>query len=122
MGENLKLISKDYLSLFIQRTTEGKEIARTKEDYTEGRPPKYDEETIEAALMLLENYSYKEVSALTGISKSSLQRFRRREKNCVKQMTGDIFQLELDVDGKIKDKTFVHTADNDLCNSENIRQ
>ena len=116
------MISKDYLSLFIQRTTEGKEIARTKEDYTEGRPPKYDEETIEAALMLLENYSYKEVSALTGISKSSLQRFRRREKNCVKQMTGDIFQLELDVDGKIKDKTFVHTADNDLCNSENIRQ
>ena len=95
--------------MIVQRTTEGKAIARTKEDYVEGRPPKYSAETIEAALKLLEEYSYKEVSAITGISKSSLQRFRKKQSECPMPQfsTGDINQLEITIEGMIHDRTMM---------------
>ena len=64
--------------MIVQRTTEGKAIARTKEDFVEGRPPKFDDETLEAAMELLEYYSYREVAEITGISKSTLYRIRHK--------------------------------------------
>ena len=38
--------------MIVQRTTEGKAIARTKDNFIEGRPPKYDEATLQAAISL----------------------------------------------------------------------
>ncbi|HHB0184778.1 TPA: helix-turn-helix domain-containing protein, partial [Staphylococcus aureus] len=43
-----------------------------------GRPNKYGKEQVEHALKLLETKSYKQVEALTGISKSTL--FRAKKK------------------------------------------
>lgn len=64
--------------MIVQRTTEGKAIARTKDDFVEGRPPKYDDETIQTAMSLLEHYSYREVADITGISKSTLYRMHHK--------------------------------------------
>ena len=64
--------------MIVERTSEGKAIAKQREDYTEGRPPKYDEEQIAYALRLLETNSYSKVEKLTGISKSTLIRAKKR--------------------------------------------
>lgn len=68
-------------NMIIERTRSGKEIARTKEGYKEGRPKKYSKKQIDNALsMLTVNggiYSYKEVEELVGISKSTLIRAQK---------------------------------------------
>ena len=65
-------------SMIIERTQAGKEIARMRKGFKEGRPPT-PEAKIKHALSLLKDYSYKEVSEMTGISKSTLVRWRRKE-------------------------------------------
>lgn len=69
--------------MIVERTQEGKAIAKaTKGDtFTEGRPKKYDNMKIEAALELLETKSYTEVAKITGISKSTLIRAKREITN-----------------------------------------
>ncbi|MBE5961059.1 MAG: recombinase family protein [Lachnospiraceae bacterium] len=64
--------------MIVERTQEGKEIARRREDFREGRPKKYGKKQIEHALHMLENISYKQVEYLTAISKSTLIRAKRR--------------------------------------------
>jgi len=65
--------------MIVQRTTEGKAIARTKDNFVEGRPPKYDDATLQLALeMLNSGMSYKEVQKVTGISRSTLYRMRSK--------------------------------------------
>ena len=64
--------------MIVQRTTEGKAIARTKDNFIEGRPPKYDEATLQVAMSLFEKYNYREVAAITCISKSTLYRMRNK--------------------------------------------
>lgn len=64
--------------MIIERTTEGKQIARQSEAYIEGRHQKFSKQQIELALKLLEDKSYKEVVMMTGISKSTLQRAKRK--------------------------------------------
>lgn len=63
--------------MIMQRTREGKEIARKDPNYREGRKPKYTEEQINHALTLLSDHSYKEVERMTGISKSTLIRKKK---------------------------------------------
>lgn len=63
--------------MIIERTQEGKEIAKQKPDYKEGRPKKFGRKQIELALSLLEENSYKQVEEQTGISKSTLIRAKR---------------------------------------------
>ena len=63
--------------MIVERTSEGKSIARQSADFREGRPPKYGRAQIKHALELLENHSYKQVEAMTGISKSTLVRARK---------------------------------------------
>jgi len=75
--------------MIVQRTTEGKAIARTKDDFVEGRPPKYDDETIQFAMSLLEHYSYREVADITGISKSTLYRMHSKIAETVSQEQPD---------------------------------
>lgn len=67
--------------LIVERTSSGKEIARTKPDFREGRPKLYRNEQINLALSLLDNYSYKQVENMTGISKSTLIRAKRKRTN-----------------------------------------
>ncbi|KAA9017981.1 recombinase family protein [Niallia endozanthoxylica] len=65
--------------MIVERTQEGKAIAKQKADFREGRPNKYSRKQIEHALQLLESNSYKQVESLTGISKSTLIRAKRKQ-------------------------------------------
>lgn len=64
--------------MIVERTQEGKAIARQKADFKEGRPKIYGKKQIEHALQLLESNSYKQVEEITGISKSTLIRAKRK--------------------------------------------
>lgn len=63
--------------MIVERTQEGKAIARQRDDFKEGRPNKYSKKQVSHALKLLENHSYKQVEELTGISKSTLIRAKK---------------------------------------------
>lgn len=74
--------------MIVQRTQEGKAIAKLKPDFREGRPKKYSESQIKHGIDLLEYHTYSEVVELTGISKSTLvraQKERYQEKCGIKQ-------------------------------------
>lgn len=64
-------------SLILERTAAGKAVARTKAGYREGRPP-YKKAVIDHAMKLLKNHTYKEVVEITGISRATLARYKRR--------------------------------------------
>lgn len=61
-------------NMIVERTQAGKELARLRSDYKEGRPKKYTSKELENAVFLLSFHSYREVVKLTGISKSTLVR------------------------------------------------
>lgn len=67
--------------MIIERTQEGKAIAKKQPDFSEGRPRLYSKKQIQHALGLLQNHSYKQVTELTGISKSTLIRAKNRAAN-----------------------------------------
>lgn len=60
--------------MIVERTQEGRAIARKHPNYHEGRPRKYSKKQLEHALELLEDHSYSQVTELTGISKVTLAR------------------------------------------------
>ena len=64
-------------SMIMERTQAGKEIARTKDGFKDGRPKKYTDYQLKNALELLSTHSYTEVERMTGISKSTLIREKR---------------------------------------------
>ena len=66
--------------MIVERTQEGKAIAKLREDFRESRPKKFSKTQIEHALQLLESNSYKQVENMTGISKSTLIRAKRKCK------------------------------------------
>lgn len=66
--------------MIVERTQEGKAIAKQNPDFREGRPKKYKRAQIEHALELLDSNSYSQVEQLTGISKSTLIRAKRKNK------------------------------------------
>ena len=66
-------------SMIIERTQAGKEVARTKDGFREGRPP-VPQKKLQYALELLKEHSYKEVVEATGISKATLWRAKQKEK------------------------------------------
>jgi len=67
--------------MIVERTQEGKAIAKQKPDFKEGRPKKYTQKQIEHALSLLDSHSYTQVEEITGISVSTLVRAKRKAKN-----------------------------------------
>ena len=67
--------------MIVERTQEGKAIAKLNPDFTEGRPNKYNQKQVNHALELLKKHSYKEVEKMTGISKSTLIRAKRKADN-----------------------------------------
>lgn len=74
---NLLAFAEFERAMIIERTQSGKAIAKQKPGFKEGRPRTYGKKQIEHALELLEDNSYKQVEALTGISKSTLIRAKR---------------------------------------------
>lgn len=64
--------------MIIERTQEGKAIAKKQPDFREGRPRLYSKKQIQHALGLLQDHSYKQVTELTGISKSTLIRSKNQ--------------------------------------------
>lgn len=65
--------------MIVERTQEGKTIAKQDPDFREGRPRLYSNKQIEHALKLKESHTYRQVEELTGISKSTLIRARREK-------------------------------------------
>lgn len=65
----------------MQKTREGKAVARLKDGYREGRKPKYSEDQLKLALELLQSHSYAQVVEITGISKRTLIRAKQRFQN-----------------------------------------
>lgn len=86
-----KLIRNIFLSfaeferdMIVERTQEGKAIAKTKEGFKEGRPKAYTPKQLDNALSMLTvnggKHSYNEVAELLGISKSTLIRENNKRK------------------------------------------
>ena len=67
--------------MIIQRTQEGKIIARTKPGFRDGRPKKYSKAQRDLAIQLLKDNSYSKVSEMTGMSVSTLVRESRSRKS-----------------------------------------
>ncbi len=65
-------------NIIIERTQAGKEVAKQDPNFKEGRPKVYGAKQIEHALKLLETHTYKQVEELTGMSKSTLIRAKRK--------------------------------------------
>lgn len=66
--------------MIVERTQEGKRIAKQKADFREGRPRISKKQTDHALSLLDSGMSYKQVSEITGISKSTLIRRRRENR------------------------------------------
>lgn len=66
--------------MIVERTQEGKAIAKTKEGYKEGRPQKYSKTQLDHAMELRKEYSIKKVSEMTGISEATIKREQAKRK------------------------------------------
>lgn len=70
--------------MIVERTQEGKAVAKTKEGFKEGRPKEYTTKQLDHALSLLSvnggDKSYNEVVEITSISKSTLIRENNKRK------------------------------------------
>ena len=71
--------------MIVQRTQEGKAVAKTKPGYHEGRPRNFTKEQMDHAMRLIddENWSYNAVAKMTGISRRTLLREHNRRKFCI---------------------------------------
>ncbi|WP_409305722.1 recombinase family protein [Peribacillus sp. SCS-155] len=66
--------------MIVERTQEGKMLAKQNPDFREGRPKKYSKQQINHALSLLEKHSYKQIEDMTGISVSTLVRANKKKR------------------------------------------
>ncbi|MCU5440512.1 recombinase family protein [Bacillus cereus] len=68
--------------MIVERTQEGKAIAKQRPDFKEGRPKKFNEQRLKEALELREkmSYSMKKTAEVTGISLSTLERYARKQR------------------------------------------
>lgn len=66
--------------MIVERTQEGKRLAKQKADFKEGRPRISKKQTDHAMSLLNNGMSYKQVVDVTGISKSTLIRRRRENR------------------------------------------
>ncbi len=66
--------------IIVQRTQEGKAIAKQNPNFKDGRPKKFKKKQIDHALELLKTHSYKQVAQMTGISTATLGRAKSAMK------------------------------------------
>ena len=68
--------------MIVERTLEGKQIKMKRDvDATLGRPKKFKKAQRDMAIKLLEKHSYNEVSAMMGLSRSTLIRYKKEYIN-----------------------------------------
>lgn len=67
--------------MIIERTAEGKELAKQKVGFREGRPPKFTKRQLDHAINLLQTCSMREVVDITRISESTLKRELSKRRN-----------------------------------------
>ena len=61
--------------MIVERTQTGKAVARQDPNFKDGRPKKFKPEQIDLALSLLaQGKTYRQITTMTGISKSTLNR------------------------------------------------
>jgi len=73
--QTLLAVAEMERNLIVERTQEGKAIAKQREGFTEGRPKKFTKKQLDHAMSLrLQGYSFKQVADVTGISISTLKR------------------------------------------------
>lgn len=64
--------------MIVERTQTRKAVARLNPDFRDGRPRKFTQEQLDLGLSLLaQGHTYRQVTSMTGISKSTLIRQRR---------------------------------------------
>ncbi|MEK4536344.1 recombinase family protein [Peribacillus sp. FSL K6-1552] len=86
--QTLLAVAEMERNLIVERTQEGKALARQRDGFREGRPRKHSKQQVQHALMLLETHTYKEVEAMTGITKRTL--IRRKNELEAKQLQGTL--------------------------------
>ena len=65
--------------MIVERTQTGKSVARQDPNFKDGRPKKFTPEQLQLALSLREQgKTYRQITAMTGISKSTLIRARKQ--------------------------------------------
>ena len=66
--------------MIVERTQTGKAVARQDPNFKDGRPRKFTQEQLDLGLSLLaQGHTYRQVTSMTGISKSTLIRQRRSD-------------------------------------------
>ncbi|BBC61873.1 recombinase family protein [Melissococcus plutonius] len=66
--------------MIVERTQEGKMLAKLNPKFKEGRPKKFNKAQLDLAMELLEHDTTKNVSRKTGISEATLYREKRQRK------------------------------------------
>ncbi|WP_307838351.1 MULTISPECIES: recombinase family protein [unclassified Bacillus (in: firmicutes)] len=68
--------------LIVQRTQEGKAIARQRPDFKEGRPKKFSDTKLKESMEMREKmqWSMKKTAEMTGVSLSTLERYARKQR------------------------------------------
>lgn len=66
--------------MIVERTQEGKAIAKQNPNYREGRKPTYTKAQLDHAMKLKETHSFSQVEEITGISMSTLKRESKKRK------------------------------------------
>ncbi|SCJ44591.1 DNA-invertase hin [uncultured Clostridium sp.] len=66
-------------NIIIERTQSGKELAKQDPNFKEGRPKIYKSKQINHALELLKTHTYRQVTEMTGVSKSTLIRAKNKK-------------------------------------------
>lgn len=84
--QTLLAVAEMERNLIVERTQEGKALAKQRDDFREGRPRKHTKQQVQHALKLLKNHTYKEVEELTGINKRTL--IRRKNELEAKELQG----------------------------------
>ena len=79
----LREVANEFLAEYergtiVERTQTGKAVARQDPNFRDGRPKKFTPEQIDLALSLLaQGKTYRQITTMTGISKSTLIRAKR---------------------------------------------
>lgn len=79
--QTLLAVAEMERNLIIERTQEGKAIAKQQSGFREGRPNKYTKKQLDHAMQMLNSHSFRQVAELTGISLSTLKRESRKRKH-----------------------------------------
>lgn len=66
--------------MIVERTKSGREAARKREGYRDGRKPKYGRKQLDNAMELKKTHSFSQVAEITGISIATLKRESAKRK------------------------------------------